>query len=77
MMEERNRFIDPKRMGTWVVVALGVAVLALVTAFAGLQESRLGGAATQVEILKLHERLLALERVRVAPKPAEKPAATN
>ena len=73
-MESRSRFISQERMGAWLVVTLGVAVLALVAAIWGLQESRLASALAQAEVLKLDERIRALEAARPAaamPAPAE------
>jgi hypothetical protein len=61
-MEERNRFIDPKRMGTWLVVALGTALVALILAAFSIREARLGAMVTQVEVIKLLDRIQALER---------------
>lgn len=78
-MQERNRFIAPERMGAWVIVAFGTGLLALVMAFAGMYESRIGMALSQVEVIKLNERIRALEQVRApAPaKPAPAPAAAK
>jgi len=72
-MEARSRFIDPKRMGAWIVVAFGLAILALVTAVMGMRESRIGAVVTQAEVLKLSDRISALERMR-APPPMQAPA---
>lgn len=73
-MEERSRFINPKRMGVWIVVSFGLAVLALVTAIMGMRESRVGAVVTQAEVIKLNERIMALEKMR-APPPMHAPAA--
>jgi hypothetical protein len=72
-MEGRSRFIDPKRMGVWIVVSFGLAILALVTAIMGMRESRVGAVVTQAEVLKLNERIVALEKMR--PPPMHAPAA--
>jgi hypothetical protein len=69
-MEERIRFIDPKRFGIWISIAFGVAVLALVMALFGLRESRVGTALTQLEVVKLSDRIKAVEQTqggRTAP----------
>lgn len=72
-MEVRSRFIAQERMGTWLVVTLGVAVLALLTAIWGIREARLGSVVAQVEVLKLDERIKALEAARPS-EPAAAPA---
>lgn len=60
-METRSRFIAPHRMGAWVVTALGVAVVALIVAVFGLRESRVSAVVTQVEVMKLNDRIKSLE----------------
>lgn len=60
-METRNRFIAPHRMGTWVVTTLGVALVALLLAVFGIREARVSAVVSQVEILKLNDRIKALE----------------
>lgn len=72
-MEVRSRFIAQERMGAWVIVTLGIAVLALVMALWGLQESRLTVAVNQMQFLKLDERIKALEAARPS-EPAAAPA---
>jgi hypothetical protein len=67
MMEERNRFIDPKRYGIWIVVSFGLALLALLTAIMGTHEGRVGAVVTQTEVIKLNERIVALEKKLAAP----------
>ncbi len=69
-MEVRSRFIAQERMGAWVIVTLGIAVLALLTAIWGIREARLGSVVAQVEVLKLDERIKALEAARPAAAPA-------
>lgn len=69
-MEERSRFINPKRMGIWVVVAFGTALIALVLAFVGIREARVSALVTQVEVVKLLDRIQALERRQAPPTPA-------
>lgn len=73
-MEARNRFIAPERMGAWLVVTLGVAVLALVAAIFGIMESRTGSVVSQVQVLKLDERIRALEAARRVEPAAAMPA---
>ena len=73
-MEERSRFINPKRMGIWVVVGVGTALLALILAFEGMREARLSAVVAQAEVLNLNKRVQTLERERAAPLPA--PAST-
>lgn len=70
-MATRERFIASERMGAWVVTTLGVALAAFVLAAFGVKEARTGAAVTQVEIIKLHERIQALEAKN---KPASAPA---
>lgn len=69
-MDSRNRFIAPERVGIWLMVAFGLAVLALITAIWGVRESRATNAFVQLEILKLSGRIKAQES-----KPAAMPAA--
>ena len=74
-MEKRNRFIAPERMGTWVVTSMGVALVALVLAVYGIREARLSSVVSQVEVIKLNQRLMALESKQapptaVTPRPA-------
>ncbi len=69
-MDSRNRFIAPERVGIWLMVAFGLAVLALITAIWGVRESRATNAFVQLEILKLSDRIKAQES-----KPAAMPAA--
>ena len=69
-MESRNRFIAPERVGAWLIVAFGLALLALVMSINGMMESRATNALVQVEVLKLSDRIKALES-----KPASMPAA--
>jgi hypothetical protein len=69
-MEERNRFIDPKRYGIWIAVAFGLALLALVTTIMGIHENRMGAVVTQVEVLNLNNRIVALEHAGAAPATA-------
>lgn len=73
-MESRSRFVAPERMGAWVAVAFGLAILALITAIWGVREARAVSAVTQVQILKLDERLRALEGARSAAPAATTPA---
>ncbi len=75
-MEERSRFINPKRMGIWVVVGFGTALLALILAFEGMREARLGAVVAQAEVLNLNKRVQTLERERAAPvaAPVQAPA---
>lgn len=73
-METRSRFISQERMGTWVAVTFGVAVLALVTAIWGVRESRLGSVVAQVQVLKLDERIKSLEAARAGGAAAAMPA---
>lgn len=74
-MEERNRFIDPKRYGIWIAVSFGLALLALLTAIMGTREGRVGSMVAQTEVIKLNERIMALEKKQAAPAPATTPAA--
>lgn len=69
-MEERSRFINPKRYGIWIAVSFGLALIALLTAFLGTREGRIGAMVTQTEVIKLNERIVALERSRATPAPA-------
>lgn len=73
-MATRSRFIAQERMGTWLVVTLGVAVLALVAAIWGVMESRTGSMVAQVQVLKLDERIRALEAARPAEPAVAMPA---
>jgi hypothetical protein len=75
-MEERSRFIAPQRMGVWIVVAFGTAVLALVLAFWTAREVHVGALVTQTEVLTLNARLQALERAGNKPAPVA-PAAVQ
>lgn len=63
-MESRSRFIAPERMGAWLVVTLGVALLALITAIWAVRESRVASIVAQAQVLKLDERIRALEAER-------------
>lgn len=75
-MATRERFIASERMGAWIVTTLGVALAAFVLAVFGVMESRTGAAVTQVEIIKLHERIQALEaKSNTASAPASAAAA--
>ena len=73
-MATRERFIASERMGAWVVATLGVALAAFVIAVFGVMEARTGSAVAQVEIIKLHERIQALEANN---KPAPTTAPNN
>lgn len=73
-MATRERFIASERMGAWVVSTLGVALAAFVIAVFGVMEARTGSAVAQVEIIKLHERIQALEANN---KPASTTAPNN
>ena len=75
-MEERSRFIAPQRMGVWIVVALGTALLALVLAVWNVREDRVGVLVTQTEVINLNARLQALEKAANKPAPAA-PAAVQ
>ena len=75
-MEERSRFIAPQRMGVWIVVAFGTAVVALVLGFWNIREDRLGALVTQTEVFNLNQRLQALEKAANKPAPAA-PAAVQ
>jgi hypothetical protein len=66
-MEERNRFIDPKRYGIWIAVAFGLALLALVATIMGIHENRMGAVVTQVEVLNLNNRIVELEKKQAVP----------
>jgi hypothetical protein len=68
-MEVRSRFIAPERVGVWIVVAFGTAVLALVLAFWTSREVRVGALVTQTEVINLNQRLQSLERAANKPAP--------
>ena len=77
-MATRERFIASERMGAWIVTTLGVALAAFVLAAFGVMEARTGATVTQVEIIKLNERIQALEaKSRTASAPASAAAVSN
>jgi hypothetical protein len=74
-MEVRSRFIAPERMGVWIVVAFGTAILALVLAFWTSREARVGALVTQTEVINLNQRLQSLEKAASNPAPSAPAAA--
>lgn len=74
-MATRHRFIHPDRMGAWVVVTLGVALVALVMTTYTLRQLKVAVAVQQVQVIKLTDRVQALEQAKaIAPAPAPEPA---
>lgn len=69
-MATRERFIASERMGVWVITTLGVALAAFVLAAYGVVEARMSAAVSQVEIIKLSERI---KKVEENNKPASAP----
>lgn len=70
-MATRHRFIHPDRMGAWVVATLGVAMVALVLGTYTLRQLKVAVAVQQVQVLKLTERVQALEQAKASlPAPA-------
>lgn len=73
-MESRSRLIAPERMATWLVVTLGVALLALIAAVYGIQEARTSAAVNQLQFQDLDKRVKAVEASKSAAAAPAMPA---
>ena len=71
-----NHIIETERHGLWIAVALIVALLGVLLGLAGVVRVHQLGVATQIEVLALNKRIVALEKAKAAaPAPAAAPAA--
>jgi 2-oxoglutarate dehydrogenase E2 component (dihydrolipoamide succinyltransferase) len=68
-----NHIIETERHGLWIAVALIVALLGVLLGLAGVVRVHQLGVASQIEVLALNKRIVALEKAQAAaaaPAPA-------
>src|SRR5574340_931445 len=62
MAEEQRHIIEPERLGLWGAVGFTLALIAFVTAFISLNETKALLVGTQIEVLALNKRIVDLEK---------------
>lgn len=75
MAEEQRHIIEPERLGLWVAVGFTLALIAFVTAFISLNETKALLVGTQLEVLALDKRIGNIEKGQNIAAPSPSPQA--